>query len=259
MQYLRYDAGEVSGFEGPVITETSLTIFINKTELATLQCTPTKLNCLVVGFLFNEGIISSLDDIAMLRVCEDDRTADIQISKAFRVDQVRRTLTSGCGGGVSLLKDENVKPVESETDLSVDQVFTLVRKLYERAELHRESGGVHTSALGDGDQLLFVSEDIGRHNTIDKLAGESILRFTSIADKVLVTTGRISSDMLLKAARMRVPIVVSRTSPTSMAVELARELNITVVGYVRGKSLNVYSGEHRITGFVQKTVAKATV
>ena len=108
---------------------------------------------------------------------------------------------------------------------------------------YRASRGIHGAALADRDRVLLVAEDVGRHNAVDKLMGMALLRGISATDRILLSTGRVSSEMLLKAARMGVPVVASRTSPTEMAVALAEQLGVTVVGYLRGESLNLYAGQ----------------
>ena len=128
---------------------------------------------------------------------------------------LHRVLTSGCGGGITFddLSGEQA-PLDSGRTVRVAQIFGMMRELNTHAKLYRESRGVHTSALGDGDDLLALAEDVGRHNTLDKIRGDCLMRGISTRDGMLVSTGRISSEMITKAAKMQVPIVVSRTSPT---------------------------------------------
>jgi FdhD protein len=121
-----------------------------------------------------------------------------------------------------------------------------MREMNARARLYRECRGVHTSALGDGTHLLALAEDVGRHNTLDKIRGDCMMRGIPTRDSVLLSTGRISSEMMTKAAKMQVPIVVSRTSPTYLALELARAWNITLVGYAHAGEILVYCGMERI-------------
>jgi FdhD protein len=131
-----------------------------------------------------------------------------------------------------------------------------MKQLNERAELYKYCGYVHTSALGENSSLLVVAEDIGRHNTLDKIMGECLLRKLSTRDKVLITTGRISSEMLGKAASIMTPIVASRSSPTDHAIALAKELGITLIGYVRGSRLSIYSHEERVQSALIKETKK---
>jgi FdhD protein len=126
------------------------------------------------------------------------------------------------------------------------EVLALMKQLYQHQSLFQQCGGIHSSALGDRKQIMAVAEDIGRHNTLDKIIGECLMRKLSTQNGILLTTGRISSEMLLKAARMQAPIVVSRGSPTERAISLGHELGITVIGYARGRRLSVFSTKERL-------------
>ncbi len=224
--------------------EKELTIYVNRRELVTIQCTPSKLNCLVLGFLYSEGVISGIGDVASMRVCDDESEADVRLVDEEYEMPKGRTLTSGCGGGIAF--KVRVRKVDSELVVTPEGVLTLMKQFLKRMELYKLCGGVHASALADAGKLLLMSEDIGRHNALDKIQGECLLKGLSAWDKLLLGTGRVSSEMLMKAARMRVPIVVTRTSPTGRAVHLARELGIALVGYARGNQLTVYSHPERL-------------
>jgi FdhD protein len=226
-------------------SEMQLTIYINQQELVSILCTPTKLNCLALGFLYTEGIISGIGDVAGMRVCEDDSLVDVRMSNPeYKLPTLKRTLTSGCGGG-SIFKTQGQK-VASGLIVTPTEVLALMKKLQGQMQLFRLSGGVHTSALSDTSNLLVVAEDIGRHNTFDKIQGECLLRKLSTRDRLVLTTGRVSSEMLLKAAGMQVPVVATRHSPTERAILLARDLGIALVGYAHGNSLSVYSHPERL-------------
>jgi len=245
IKYSSFSSGKWSHDTTAVPMEMALTIYVDNTELVTILCTPTKLNCLVLGFLYSEGIISGMSDVAGMRVCEEDSLADVKLAKSGYTPPARRTLASGCGGGVSFTT-ETQKKVESQLSVKPEEVFALMKQLNEKAELYRFSGGVHTSALCNNSNVLVAAEDIGRHNTLDKILGECLLTKLPTEDKLLFTTGRISSEMLSKAARMRTPIIVSRSSPTDRSISLAQKLGITLIGYVRGNRLSVYSHEERL-------------
>jgi FdhD protein len=227
-----------------VPTEMELAIYVNGRELVTILCTPTKLNCLVFGFMYAEGIITGTGDVAMMRVCEDDSLADVRLSNAEYELPTHRTITSGCGGGTTF--KSHVQKVDSDLVVSPMEVLAMMKQLQDQMELYRLSGGVHASALSDTKNLLVVAEDIGRHNTLDKIQGECLLRGLSTRDKLLLSTGRVSSEMLLKAAKMQAPIVVSRHSPTESAVSLARDLGIALVGHARVNRLSAYSHPERL-------------
>ena len=226
--------------------ELPLTVFVNGQEVATILCTPARLTQLVLGFLYLEGIIADRQEVASLRVCEDEPVAEVKLLKSEFKAPARRTITSGCGSGTSA--DARPPRVTSDLVVAPDEILALMRQLYQHQELFQEVGGIHSSALADRDQVLVFAEDIGRHNTLDKIAGECLLQDLPMPDKILLTTGRISSEMVLKAARMQVPIVVSRGTPTERAVTLGKELGITIVGYARDSRLSVFSGAERLLG-----------
>jgi len=227
-----------------VPSEVTLAIYVNRQELVSILCTPTKLNSLVLGFLWAEGIISSMSDVASMRVCEEESLAEVILSDPEVELPRQRTLTSGCGGSATF--KTRGQQVDSNLVASPKDVLSLMKQLQKQMLLYRFCGGVHTSALCDTGKLLVVAEDIGRHNTLDKIKGECLLRGLSTRDRLLLCTGRVSSEMMLKAARMQAPIVVSRHSPTGSAVFLARDLGIALVGHARGSRLSVYSHPERL-------------
>lgn len=224
--------------------EMDLTIYVNGQALVNILCTPAKLNYLVFGYLYAEGIIAGVNDVASMRICEDDSLADVTLIDPGYTLPTIRTLASGCSGG-GVFKTQGQK-VESDLVVTPAEVLSLMQGLQEQMELYRVSGGVHTSALSDTDKLLVVAEDIGRHNTLNKIQGECLLKGISTRDRLLLITGRISSEMLLKAARMEVPVVVSRRSPTGKAISLARDLGITLVGQARSSRLAVFTHRERL-------------
>jgi FdhD protein len=225
--------------------EMELTLYINRQELVRILCTAAKLNCLVIGYLYAEGIISGLGDVLSMRVCEDDSLADVMLSDPDYEMPTLRTLATGCGGG-GVFRTTEDKRIDSGLVVTPQDVLSLMGKLKDQMLLYQFSGGVHTSALSDTKELIVVAEDIGRHNTLNKIQGECLLRGLSTKDMLLLITGRISSEMLLKAAKMEVPIVVSRHSPTGRAISLARELGISLVGQARGSRLAVFSHPERL-------------
>jgi FdhD protein len=227
-----------------VPSEMPLTIFINGQEIATILCTPTRLPQLVLGFLYSEGIIATKQEVASLRVCEEEPIADVRLTKNEYTAPAKRTLTSGCGSGVSF--GTQAPRVDSNLVVTPEEVLSLMKQLYQQQDLFQSGGGIHCSALCDRKQILVLAEDIGRHNTVDKIMGECLMRGLPTQDGILLTTGRISSEMLIKAARMQTPIVVSRGSPTERAIALGKELGITIIGYARGSRLSVFSGEDRL-------------
>jgi len=137
--------------------------------------------------------------------------------------------------------------VESRTEISTQEVFNLVSEFQRRSQVYRATGGVHSAALCDTKSILVFSEDIGRHNAIDKIIGECILNDISTDDHIVITSGRISSEILLKVAKRSIPIVISKSAPTNLGVRLADDLGVTLIGFVRGKRMNVYTNSWRVT------------
>lgn len=224
-----------------VVTEIPFRIMVNGSELATMMCTPVKLRELTLGFLAFERFIDSMDDVASIEIDEEESDAYVQLKKPLEKIE-RRIFTSGCGGGVTFHLDyHDYPPVRTERTLDPERIPSLIEDLHSAAVLYHQSRGIHTAALSDGENLIAVAEDVGRHNALDKLRGETLERGIDTRDHILISTGRISSEMLRKAARMNAPFVVSRTSPTSLSIYVAKRLGITLIGYVRRDRYNVYS------------------
>ncbi len=246
--YLQAGANLWATIEGEIIEEAPLTLFINGQEWVTLMCTPIGLEQLVLGFLSAESIINCLEDVELLDITHRGAVADVWLRHSVALPQ-RRVLTSGCAGGVTFVDLAATRfPVQSDRQVTRPQILALMQKLQDAAALYSRSQGVHTSALSNGERLLVVAEDVGRHNTLDKIRGECLQCNIPTAGNILLTTGRISSEMLRKAADMEVPVVVSRTSPTSLSLALAKAWGITLIGYVRGRRLRAYSGTWRLLG-----------
>jgi FdhD protein len=274
LDYIEYDGGSATAVRRPVIAETPWALYVDERELLTFMCSPTRLHCLALGFLLSEGFIAGLDDVWQLRAHLDEdavymlfpeagiegvlrmRSCEeavgsiaVRLRRPAPAPPERRILTSGCGGGITFdnLRGERA-PIESDVRVSPAQICALMADMQADAALYNESRGVHTSALYDASGArLALAEDVGRHNTLDKLRGECLLAGVATRDALLVTTGRISSEMIGKAYKMGVPVVASRTSPTATSVELARAWGITLVGYVRQRRLRVYAGEGRVS------------
>ena len=248
IQYERYEFKKWEHHNAETIVETPVSLTVNGKVWLSFMCTPVNLEALAVGFLYNEGIIEAMDEVADARVCEHGDNVDVWLNhEAEQPASWRRT--SGCTGGVTavdLLAKPNVHFEMNSLRLSPEAIGQLVELLFESQALYRETGGVHTSVLSDGEKVLLSAEDIGRHNTLDKIAGLCLMNRVDSANRILITTGRISSEMLQKAARLQVPILISRTSPSSLSIEMAERYGITLIGYARKHRFNVYSSAKRV-------------
>jgi FdhD protein len=197
---------------------------------------------------------AGLDAELRMRTCEESvGSIDVRLRRPAPPRHERRILTSGCGGGTTFDDLAGERPaLASALRLDASAIMGMMRTMNQHAQLYSQSRGVHTSALFDpaSGALLALAEDVGRHNTLDKIRGECMLAAIESAGRVLVSSGRISTEMIGKAYKMGVPIVVSRTSPTVTSVRLAQRWGITLVGYVRANRLRVYTGSERV-GFDQ--------
>lgn len=235
-----------------VAREFPLTIMLNGEQLVTVLCTPGELEALAVGFLFSEGMIRTKEEITALSLDDElgiirirtatDKTAD---GKLF----MKRVLTTGCGRGMAFYSYADLdrkKKVRSDLRVTPADVLSLSKGFQGASELYRTTHGVHSAALCDARSILIFAEDIGRHNAVDKVLGRCLLDGIAVSDRILVTSGRISSEILFKTAGSGIPVLISKSAPTDMGVDLARELGITLIGLVRGGGMNVYAGEERI-------------
>ncbi|MBI4302979.1 MAG: formate dehydrogenase accessory sulfurtransferase FdhD [Chloroflexi bacterium] len=243
------DTGK-STTEDVVARESPLTIILNNQELVTLLCSPKDLDYLAVGFLFSEGFLGSKDDIKKITV--DNRQGIVRVETSGDETAVselfKRFITSGCGRGASFYSaadTQNQTKIQSQVRMSTHQVISLVHEFQQRSQLYRATGGVHSAALCTTEDILVFSEDIGRHNAIDKIFGRCLLEGIPTADRVIITSGRISSEILLKVAKRNIPIIISKSAPTDLGVKLANDLGVTLLGFVRGKRMNIYSHDFR--------------
>jgi len=236
-----------------VVREYPLTIVLDGTELVTLLCTPTKLKELAVGFLFSEGLLKGRKDIGRVTVDAKRGVAWVESRSGEQVTSeflAKRYITTGCGKGTSFVGASGkraVPKVKSGLKVQSKSILSLMAEFQERSEIHRMTGGVHNAALCDSKRIILFSEDIGRHSAIDKILGECLLKGIAMKNRLIVTSGRISSEVMLKIARAGVPIIVSKSAPTDLGVKLAEESGVTLVGFVRGRRMNVYANGRRVT------------
>lgn len=242
-----------SSVERAVTREFPLTIVLNNQELVTLLCSPKDLKYLAVGFLFSEGLVKSKEEIKKVIIDEQRgvvRLETAQDRESFQDVLFKRLITSGCGRGTSFYyADVDIARhrIESEMKISATEVFGLVNAFQHASAVHLATHGVHSAALCDQRNILVFADDIGRHNAIDKVFGKCILEDIPITDRAIMTSGRISSEILYKAARRNVPIIISISVPTDLAVRIANDLGITLIGFVLGKKMNVYSNDWRVS------------
>ena len=253
LEVIRVKEGEIDPFEDQLAVEYPVTIFFNDQELVTLLCTPTYLEELAIGFLNSEGMIREYDDIDSVRLDSEKGLIYVTTKKKKALTEklfAKRTITSGCGKGTifyNVLDSMRAHKIERPLDITSAQVVDLMISLQQNSMMFKETGGNHASALCDSAGMIVYHEDIGRHNAVDKIVGHCVKNNIDIENKVLVTSGRVSSEILLKVAKLDIPMIISKSAPTTLSVRLARELGITLVGFVRGRRFNIYANGWRIT------------
>jgi len=250
---LKVSGHDIEGAVDEVAAELPVRLVLNGEPLVTLLCTPTELEELAVGFLLSEGIIRERSSIRKLAVSDAGPSVHIEVyglpggwEKQFE----KRTISSGCGKGVTFTNYDREKDRKIKTSgpvLSVDDIRNQLNTFRTISTLYLETGGVHSAALSDGKDILFFSEDIGRHNAVDKLIGKAFLKGISVENRILFTSGRVTSEIVTKAGRNRFPILVSRAAASCMAINYAEDMGITLVGFARGDRMNIYTWPNRIT------------
>lgn len=246
-RYVSVGAGTPQAIDGEVVTEAQVCISVNGEELATFMASPRDLKQMALGFLANEGIIAQLADVRHVDISKNATCADVWLHDLNFEKPRKFIITAGCGGGVTFDDlSEQHEPLISELTAAPQQLAALMRDMHIGAELYQRARGIHTAALATHDNILLQVEDIGRHNCLDKLRGAALLQKIETQDRVLLSSGRISSEMINKARRLNTPIVCSRTSPTSLSVALADAWNMTIVAYLRQDRMRIYTHPERI-------------
>ncbi|ANE49111.1 formate dehydrogenase [Paenibacillus swuensis] len=235
-----------------IATEWPLTIKVNGEEFATLVCTPSDLLELTYGFLASEGWIRTSNDVSRVDVDEGTGFAHVELHRKNHMrsgDHSKRWIGSCCGKSRQFYLRSDVqtaRTIMTSVPITVETCFQLMNALQRESADFEQTGGVHNAALCGSDGLFLVRSDIGRHNALDKLYGYCLLHRISMRDKVIAFSGRMSSEVVLKAAKMGAGILLSKSAPTDLALKLANDLNITTVGFIRGNRLNVYTHPERI-------------
>ncbi|WP_274308530.1 formate dehydrogenase accessory sulfurtransferase FdhD [Solibacillus daqui] len=253
-EILRIENNQVKEIEDLVVTEHAVTIKINQQEFVTMVSTPEYVEDMVVGYLASERIIRSFEDIEEIWYQEKDGFVHVktkQINPIYQQVQNKRYITSCCGmsrQGFVFVNDALVsKKMEGiNVRITTDDCFRLMEEMQNSAVTFQKTGGVHNAALCDVNGIVLSRMDIGRHNALDKIYGYCLRNNISMRDKIIVFSGRISSEILLKVSKIGCEIVLSKSAPTELALELAEQLGITTVGFIRQNTLNIYTHKERI-------------
>jgi len=252
---LRVDERGATWARDLVATEWPLTLYLNGEEFVTLVASPDHLDELVIGFLASEGVITGPDEVRSLRF--DDETGDARVEVTANTEGLkdklfaRRYITSCCGKGRASIYFDNdfrtAKASLSERTLKKCDVLRLIGDLQASSEIFQATGGVHNACLATPEDGIWAARsDIGRHNALDKLYGWSLREGRDARDAVAAFSGRVSSEIVLKVGKIGLPMILSKSAPTELGLAMADDLNITVVGFVRGERMNVYTHPERI-------------
>lgn len=249
---VRFEDGELFETTDSYVTEFPLTVMVNGEEFATVICSPDHMEELVLGFLASEGAILKRSELKSIQIDDSKGFAHVELTKDLgdRFEYSTKRMIASCCGKSREFYFQNdaaaAKTSLSNITLTPQQVINMMTRLQTASKLFKRTGGLHNAAISDGDAFFEHRQDIGRHNALDKLYGFCIERHIPVRDKVLIFSGRISSEILIKAAKIGVGVILSKSAPTTLAVTLANDLNITAIGFIRDGNFNIYSHPERI-------------
>jgi FdhD protein len=250
----QFSEGEFKKAQVNAIQEIPLTIRLNGQNVVTLLCMGKHPKFLGLGFLKSDGLITEMKQLKAIRVEEQPERLIVHVETShdpFQDQEIERSITSGCGKGTNFSRNvETVAAttVTSKLTVTPGQILQLVEKLHERSTLYRETRGCHNASLANPEGILIFREDIGRHNAIDMICGECFFSEIPTDNKMIVSTGRIASEILMKVMRLGIPVLVSASAATRFSVDLARKTNMTLVGKVEEGTIVVYNDGGRIAG-----------
>ncbi|WP_066505131.1 formate dehydrogenase accessory sulfurtransferase FdhD [Abyssisolibacter fermentans] len=246
LEILKVDKDEAIIKHDDIIIEKPYTIFVNEIEISTLLCTPKSIKYLAVGFLFTEGLLNLKTDIKKINIDENKGTVSVELTEFNKFSHNlsgKKTMTLDCRKGTLLYNVIEFKSKKNYNEilLNKNNIIETMIAFNEQSILFKETGGVHSCALGYNKKIIRFEEDIGRHNAMDKIIGWSILNDINFKDKYILTSGRISSEIIKKVAKCSIPAIISRSAPTSLSIQIAEKLNIMIIGFARGRKMNIYT------------------
>jgi FdhD protein len=228
-----------------VIEEVPLALFINGRHAMTAMMSPLNLEDFVTGYLFTEQIIKGPAEIESIKI-EKNRISVIT-KNLFKVLGPKRTILSGCGGSTSYIDTEKLPLIRSDFTISPAQIREMVKTVLE-SDLHIKTGGIHVVGLASAEAVIVRSEDIGRHNALDRVIGYGLRNNVDLSRVFAICSGRISSEMVRKCLIANIPVIVSRGATTTLAIEIAAKTGLCVIGFVRSTRMNIYTHPEHVTG-----------
>jgi FdhD protein len=242
----RVDDELSKSLEDTVIREYPITIYVNDQMLFTLLCTPEDIECMVVGHLLSESLIHTFSEIKALVIDMEKGLVYVTLDKTIDTSMNHRYITSGCASSAlyyNTLDAITLRHLEARVPLAYDKetIFSNMKLLNQKSSLFRETGGVHMAGVFREGELLCIYEDIGRHNAVDKAIGYLLKEEIGTEDVFIYVSGRISSEMVLKCIKAGIGGIISRSAPMDLAVRLAIKHGIILIGFVRGRRMNIYT------------------
>ncbi len=256
-----YVKGKRERLQDEVPVEILLKIFLNGKLISTVSCSPKNEIELAIGYVISNGYLEDYSCLNTVNLCEDESEKEkksftlvkkIEIEGKGSEDESilmgsSKFITSGCGSIDDFILEKDLNSIDSGTQVLSGIILDLNKETLVHQKLKKESGGLHATALfTSGGKIICIMEDIGRHNCLDKIFGYILINELKSEDKIIFTSGRISFDFIYKISRMSFPIVVTNSSSTSSAIDLAKKIDLTLISYARGNRFNIYSSSHRI-------------
>jgi FdhD protein len=240
---LKLDGERLQNSIDSIVEETPLSLFINGRHFVTAMISPDMVTEFILGYLFSERIINSRSDVESLEF--EGQVAWVIIAHPIKALVPRKPIVSGCGGTAAFLDQSKLPKIASDMRIDKKSILSALKATLD-SELHAATGGVHSVGLFEDDKAICICEDIGRHNALDKAIGFGLGRDVDFGRLFVVSTGRISSEMALKCCVAGIPLIASRGATTSLAVEIAERAGLSIIGFVRGDRMNIYSNRWRV-------------
>jgi len=247
MPVIRVTGNLIEEINDTIAMEIPFTLIVNGETLVSLLCSPSDLDHMAIGFLFSEGLLADRDSIADIQISEKISTVSVTLAnlpKNWQSNFHKKTITSGCGKGITFTDPNKLQDLpanRSPIQLSTEQVRNFLSAFRNQSKSYLKTGGIHSAALANETGILLFAEDIGRHNAVDKLIGRAILERIPLTDKILLSSGRISGEIMTKVIRSKIPCLISRTAPTCMSISYAENHGVTLIGFARGNRMNIYT------------------
>jgi FdhD protein len=228
-----------------VVEEIPIALFVNGRHAMTAMMSPVNLEDFVTGYLFTEQIIKGADEIESIKI-EKNRVSVIT-KNLFKVLGPKKTILSGCGGSTSYIDPDKLPKIKSDFVISTEKIRDVIKTVLD-SDIHRTTGGIHVVALVGKEKTFSVAEDIGRHNALDRVIGFGLRTGIDFSQTLVISSGRISSEIVRKCLIANIPVIVSRSATTTLSIEIAEKTGLTVIGFARGAKMNIYTHAQRVKG-----------